>query len=158
MQVAWPTPTGGVMKRRIIIALVIMITVLLATPANAEAYENDYTGTQIKQCRFARNDVWNDSEIRDLIRCAFRTVGTSSQIDMALFVAEKESGFQEGAYNSSGCAGLFQHMVRYWPERYASFPKMDKWYHLGLNVFNPRSNVFITARMVGTGAWGPWDL
>jgi hypothetical protein len=146
------------MRYRIIIVLAVILTALLAIPASAKAYENDYTKTQIKQCRFARNDAWNDSEVRDLIRCAFRTVGDSKQVNTALIIADRESGFQEEAYNSSGCAGLFQHMVQYWSERYESFPLMDNWYNLSPSVFDPRSNAFITARMVGTGNWGPWSL
>lgn len=129
----------------------------------AHAYENSYEKWEKKECRFARNGDWSNSEIRDLIRCAFGKLNASSQVPHALYVAERESGFQERAYNAtgcngSGCKGLFQHHAAYWPGNFAAYPVMKRRFDVrNPSAFDPRSNTFVTARMVGpNGHWGPW--
>lgn len=110
----------------------------------------------------SRNGHWSNSEIRDLIRCAFIRLKEPGQIHQALYVAGRESGYQERAYNPtgcggpaySGCKGLFQ-WGGYWP--WGHYPKMNRRFNLPYDPFNPRSNSFITARVVKGGGWGPWS-
>ena len=70
---------------------------------------------------------------------------------MALAVADRESQFRPNAYNPSGCAGIYQHMLKYWPGRAAAygFP--------GWSAFNARANIIVTMRMVVQDGWGPWS-
>jgi hypothetical protein len=69
---------------------------------------------------------------------------------MALYVANRESKFHPNAYNPSGCAGIYQHMLRYWPGRAAAYG------FRGWSAFNARANIIVTMRMVNRSGWGPW--
>ena len=71
---------------------------------------------------------------------------------MALAIADRESHFEPHAYNPSGCAGIYQHQLRYWPGRAAAYG------FRGWSAFNARANIMVTMRMVHLSGWGPWAL
>ena len=142
--------------RLIWVVLIVVVLFLVFCTATAKAYEGEYNHNQIMECKFQGDNGWQLFEVRDVIRCAFIRVGDASQRGTAIAVADRESSFYCPAYNSGGYAGLFQHSVRYWPGRYASYPKTVKWFDLPSDPFDCRTNAFITARMVGSGNWGPW--
>jgi soluble lytic murein transglycosylase-like protein len=74
-----------------------------------------------------------------------------TDVDKALRVISCESGGDPNAQNpSSGAAGLFQHIPRYWPERAAlvGLP--------GASIFDPVANVAAAAYLVYTEGWSPW--
>jgi len=89
-------------------------------------------------------------QVKQLIRCAAEHWNVPGGADLALSIADRESHFHPKAYNSSGCAGIYQHMLRYWPGRAAAygFP--------GWSAFNARANIIVTMEMVQRGGWGPW--
>ena len=95
---------------------------------------------------------------RALIRCAFRTVGIPGEIPTALYVAERESGFNERAFNGI-CAGLFQMHLAYWQGRVnqylyrSQFP--NAWPQV--SAFNGRANALVAAKMVRQSGWSPWS-
>ena len=65
-------------------------------------------------------------------------------------IAWCESRLNPDARNtSSGAAGLFQHLPRYWPARAAAsgYPS---------DVFNPRTNAFVSAWLVETSGVQHW--
>lgn len=74
-----------------------------------------------------------------------------SDVDKALRVISCESGGDPNAQNaSSGAAGLFQHIPRYWAERAASIGLP------GASIFDPVANVAAAAYLVYTEGWSPW--
>jgi hypothetical protein len=93
-----------------------------------------------------------------LIKCVFTEVGIPGQHAYAEYVSDRESDDQPWAYNASGCAGLFQHMVTYWRGRalrlpLAQFPHRDT-----VSPFNARANAWAAAMLVKSGGWSPWAL
>jgi hypothetical protein len=123
--------------------------------APAHAYEGKYSKWAKQECRFARNGVWNNSEVRDLIRCAAIRVDNSKDIDAALAIADRESGFNEHAENSSSSAGgLFQWLDSSWPGD--RFPALSNNYKLPNSRFHPRAAAFVSLMVMkryGCGAW-----
>ena len=75
-----------------------------------------------------------------------------SDLDIALRVAQCESGLDPGAYNPSGpgYGGLFQHALTAWDARAAA----AGW--AGAGVFDPVANTAVTAWLVATDGWGHW--
>jgi hypothetical protein len=98
------------------------------------------------------NYDWREGsyQVRRLIRCAANHWNVPGGADMALYVANRESKFHPNAYNPSGCAGIYQHMLRYWPGRAAAYG------FRGWSAFNARANIIVTMRMVKRTGWGPW--
>jgi hypothetical protein len=89
-------------------------------------------------------------QVKQLIRCAAEHWNVPGGADLALYIADRESHFHPNAYNPSGCAGIYQHMLRYWPGRAASFG-FEGW-----SAYNARANIIVTMRMVAEDGWGPW--
>jgi hypothetical protein len=93
-----------------------------------------------------REGAWH---VKRLIRCAASHYGLDA--NKAIYIAWRESRFRPTAYNVFGkAAGIYQHLVRYWPGRAAEYGFRD-W-----SVFNARANIMVTMRMVRTYGWGPW--
>ena len=90
-------------------------------------------------------------QVRRLIRCAAERWKVPGGARLALYIADRESHFYPNAYNSSGCAGIYQHMLRYWPDRAKSFG------FRGWSAYNARANIMVTMRMVHEDGWGPWS-
>lgn len=98
---------------------------------------------------------------RTLVVCVFDHL-LPDQTAKALYVANRESHFGPMAYNPSGCAGVFQHQLRYWGSRVRSLMPRA-WlapylWRKGVSAFNAYANVWVTAFMVKQGGWGPWDV
>ena len=49
-----------------------------------------------------------------------------------------------------GAAGIYQHLLKYWPTRAEDFGFRD-W-----SAFNARANILVTMRMVKHYGWDPW--
>ena len=95
-----------------------------------------------------RRSAWH---VKRLIYCAADYFGVSR--DRALYVAWRESRFDPRAYNAGGpAAGIYQHLVRYWPERATRYGFPDA------SPFNARANILVTMRMVRRIGWWPWSL
>lgn len=98
----------------------------------------------------------------NLVACAFAWAGES--VPTALAIADRESHFVPSALNPSGCAGVFQHQLRYWLGRLREYmPKswVAPWVRdfaarWRSNVFDPYLNVWVAALMVRRHGWGPW--
>jgi hypothetical protein len=91
------------------------------------------------------------------IACAVGLWPVPGGLSYALAIADRESHFDPEAYNPSGCAGVYQQMLRYWPGRVrAWFPR--GWFWKVPRAFNMRANVIVSIRMVHAGGWGPWAL
>lgn len=77
----------------------------------------------------------------------------AADVDRALLVIHCESsGDPNVAHPSSGAAGLFQHLPKFWEERStkAGIP--------GANIFDPESNVIVAAWLVYSGGgWRHWN-
>lgn len=90
------------------------------------------------------------AQVEKLIRCAVDRWSVPGGADKAVAVARCESGmnpYREG----SGVGGVFQHSLRYWPDRATRFG-FDGW-----SVYNGRANVMVAiqyAHLYGWSAWG----
>lgn len=95
---------------------------------------------------------WRDGkrEVKHLIRCAARRWDVPGGPEKALDVARCESGFNPKAY-SSGNAGVYQHAVKYWPDRAEAYGFPD-W-----SVYNGRANVIVSIRMAHRHGWDAWS-
>lgn len=112
--------------------------------------------------------------MRALIRCVFTAVGIPGQISTALRVGGRESGLRPWARNPSepgacqtyvrtpegpsyGYCGTYQHGARYWHTRVTLLPERAFPRAPFIGPFQERANVWITAKMVKRGGWGPWS-
>lgn len=138
------------LRRHAVAALLIaaILTVAPASISQAAIPEGRYQ-VPPKIC----NIDWNKGtwQVRQLIRCAAAYWHVPGGAETALAIADRESQFRPHAYNPSGCAGIYQHMLRYWPGRASvyGFP--------GWSAYNARANIIVTMRMVKQDGWGPWS-
>jgi hypothetical protein len=117
-------------------------------PPRVASRETDISG-QSSLCPIDwRRSTWH---IKQLIRCAAAHYGVNE--DEALYIAWRESRYQPYAYNEEGeAAGVYQHLIKYWPERAVDFGSAD-W-----SVFDARANILVTMQMVRRYGWEPWSL
>jgi soluble lytic murein transglycosylase-like protein len=93
-----------------------------------------------------RRSTWH---VKQLIRCAAAEYGVDQH--KALSIAWRESRYFTNAYNATGrAAGVYQHLLKYWPERAADFGFAD------VSAFNARANILVTMQMVRRYGWYPW--
>jgi hypothetical protein len=71
-------------------------------------------------------------------------------------VGQCESGWNRLANNAGRYLGLFQHAATSWAGRVSTY--MPRWLRVGpfTRWRNSRTQIFVTARMVNGGGWGPW--
>lgn len=133
--------------------------VLLAFLFNPPTAYADVAPREAKVCMFQgmQRGKWTNDENVRTIKCFARKFGVS--VDQALYVAYRESRYNEWAFNdSSNAAGLYQHLLRYWAARADSYPNWQRWMRIRSDCWcNPRINAFVTVMMVREGGWGPWQ-
>jgi hypothetical protein len=141
-------------RRHVVAALTIaaLLTVVPATISQARI-----PGSQRPEVRHVPHKIcdydWHEGtwQIKQLIKCAADHWNVPGGESTALAIADRESRFRPTAYNPSGCAGIYQHMLRYWPGRAAAYG------FSGWSAFNARANIIVTMRMVVQDGWGPWS-
>lgn len=143
------------LTQALVIGLLLSTGAMMASPAAAHTGWHDFSRWERRQCRLG--PFGSDPHVKLLIRCAHRQVGQRADIGMSLMIADHESGFEPGAYNSSsGAGGLYQWLASSWPGR-ARFPKMFRQFGLPDSRFDARAAAFASARvMAGPGGFGPW--
>jgi hypothetical protein len=137
------------LRRHAVAALSIaaILTVVPATISNASIPADRHEAAKI--CNYDwHKGTW---QVKQLIRCAADHWHVPGGENTALAVADRESHFHPNAYNPSGCAGIYQHMLRYWPGRAAAYGFQ------GWSAFNARANIIVTMRMVKQFGWAPWS-
>ncbi len=140
----------SILRRHAVAALSIaaILTVVPATISHAGIPEGRLEAPA-KICDYDwQKGTWH---IKQLIRCAADHWNVPGGESTALAVADRESKFRPDAYNPSGCAGIYQHMLRYWPGRAAAYG------FSGWSAYNARANIIVTMRMVKQAGWGPWS-
>lgn len=86
-------------------------------------------------------------EWRSLVSAYF----APEHVDLALLIISCESGGDPNAQNpTSGAAGLFQHIPRYWESRVAGAGMP------GASIFDPIANVAASAYLAYSDGWGHW--
>lgn len=134
------------LRRRLLAAAIALPALLTLVPTSAHATD------RLVSRRLCDVD-WKESrrEVKRLIRCAARHWGSPGGPDKALEVARCESGFNSDAYNPGGYAGVYQHAIRYWPER------ADRWGFPDRSVYNGRANIIVSIRMANSAdGWRIW--
>ncbi|HET7236340.1 MAG TPA: hypothetical protein VFK59_07900 [Actinomycetota bacterium] len=131
--------------RRALVAALASVSLLIPAQA-AVAEETNEVPRHV--CDFDwREGTWH---IKQLIKCAARKWDSPGAPMKAIEVARCESHLNPEAY-SSGNAGLFQHAVRYWPDRADRFGQPDR------SAFNGRANIIVSIRMARSmGSWSAW--
>lgn len=105
------------------------------------------------QCRTSEGNGWSTRDVKQVIRCAFGRYAPA-QARKAISVARCESGFRPRAHDTPGVGGVFQHKYAYWHGRFRRW-RVHGW-HMRPSIYNARSNVVISARMVHAQGWGAW--
>jgi hypothetical protein len=144
--------TTMIRKSRGLVAASILTAVIMSFPdVTSEAM------VQHDQARVVSKKIcpidWRQSSwhVKQLIRCAASHHGVSTE--KALYVAWRESRYRPSAYNAAGgAAGIYQHLLKYWPDRAEDFGFSDR------SVFDARANIMVTMRMVKQYGWDPWAL
>jgi len=138
--------------RRHIVAALCIAAILAIAPASSSGAAIPRAGRSSQVPASVCNYDWRKGtfQIRQLIVCAANRWPVPGGAAAALAIADRESNFQPGAYNPAGSAGIYQHLLRYWPGRAASYG------FAGWSAFNARANIIVTMRMVNQGGWGPW--
>ncbi len=130
------------------LSIAVILTVIPATISHARIPEGRHEAPT-KICNYNwQQGTW---QIKQLIRCAADHWNVPGGVSTALAIADRESRFRPNAYNPSGCAGIYQHMLRYWPGRAAAYG------FSGWSAFNARANIIVTMRMVVRDGWDPWS-
>jgi hypothetical protein len=110
-----------------------------------------------RACRFQYLDGhvhWSVKEVKLTITCAVKRWPVS--LDTALYIADRESGFHQFAYNPSGCSGVYQWAGGTWASVLGDFPPLYK--RLGHSVWNARSNVMYAVKYAHNRGWSPWGM
>lgn len=106
-------------------------------------------------------DEFSAREVQLTVRSAARIFGIRSSTGRAFCIAERESGWNEYAFNSSSAAsGIFQHLRSYWSGRvaaYRSTARSSLTIRSGASPFNARANVLVSVRMMAQGQWYHWS-
>lgn len=145
--------TTMIRKCRALVAASLLFAVIMSFPtaptSDAAIVRDADRRVPAKICPIDwKKSTWH---VKKLIRCAAGQYGVSRK--KAIYVAWRESRFQPRAYNAvGGAAGVFQHLVKYWPERAETFGFEDR------SVFNARANIFVSMRMVRRYGWWPWGM
>jgi hypothetical protein len=151
MSAAWVIQpmTTMIRKGRAIVAASILTAVIMSFPATtSQAYlPRELRAVSPRVCPIEwRKSTWH---VKQLIKCAASHFGVARE--KALYVAWRESRYRPSAYNPGGrAAGIYQHLLRYWPSRAEAFGFEDR------SAFNARANIFVTMRMVRRYGWDPW--
>ena len=145
--------TTMIRKGRAFVAASLLTAVIMSFPAattsQAMIQRDERRVVTTKICPIDwRQSTWH---VKQLIRCAASHHGVSTST--ALYVAWRESRYRPSAYNAAGgAAGVYQHLVKYWPDRAADYG-FKNW-----SPFNARANIMVTMRMVRQYGWSPWSL
>jgi hypothetical protein len=138
--------------RRHMLAALSIAAILTVVPASVSQAVPLGVGRHAKVSAKVCDYDWRKGtfHVKQLIRCAAEHWNVPGGADLALHIADRESHYYPNAYNPSGCAGIYQHMLRYWPGRATSFG------FRGWSAYNARANIIVTMRMAHDGGWGPW--
>jgi Transglycosylase SLT domain len=145
--------TTMIRKCRTLVAASLLTAVIMsfpiATTSEAMVQRDQLRVVTTRICPIDwRRSAWH---VKKLIRCAATAHGVSP--DKALYIAWRESRYRPSAYNAAGgAAGIYQHLLKYWPDRAADYGFRD------LSAFNARANIMVTMRMVKQYGWAPWAL
>ncbi len=152
------------MKRLLTIGVLTVVLVSIASPAQAKEgrwigpCQGWYLGENLTPAIWNQDPARATRMMQRLIGCVFTEFAPGNS-GIALYVADRESSFYPWAANPSGCEGLFQHQIRYWPGRAAAYLKRG-WFGKGswpASVYDPRANAIAAAKMVAASGWGPWS-
>jgi hypothetical protein len=146
--------TTMIRKCRALVAASLLFAVIITTfptaPSSEAAIGRDtYRTVPARLCPIDwRQSTWH---VKRLIRCAAEHFDIAPR--KAIYIAWRESRFHARAYNAAGgAAGIYQHLVRYWPDRAKDYG-FRNW-----SVFNARANIIVSMRMVRRYGWSPWAV
>lgn len=145
---------------RITLAALILTGVLTSTPT-ANAQGRGACSGWFSEIRHDMPLAKQQDHTKRTIACAVALWPVPGGLDLALFIADRESHFDPEAYNPSGCAGVYQHMVSLWPGRlhWLHHDWFSPWmWDRGISAFNMRANVLVTIRMASTSGWSAWGF
>ena len=106
--------------KRLALLLSITLSITIWSPMTAQARTPLRTA-----CRFQHmdgHDGWNVTEVKRTIRCAVNRWPVPGGLDHAMYIADRESNFQQYATNPSGCRGIYQWLDSTWASVLDDFP------------------------------------
>lgn len=146
--------------------MVACLTLAMFAPAVAQAHhemDGKFRGShQTPSCIFRYydgNPTFDKSDVRATIRCAVRRWAVPGGLDMALYIARRESGLNWNADNPySSASGVYQFVDGTWFSQVSARRDFIKAQHLSTSVWNARANVLIAIRSAHGNGWGPWGM
>ena len=131
------------------IAFIFVLSSVLAFPNTVNTWRHD-------QCRYEtlQNATWTDYEVTRTIRCAVDHWPVLGGVDKAISVAQCESGLEANSENGI-YKGVYQQAIIYWDERFTIYSPV--WWELEPSIWNARSNVIVSIRMVHDNGWNGWS-
>jgi soluble lytic murein transglycosylase-like protein len=142
--------TTMIRKCRGLVAVSLLTAVIMSFPLTTTEAMIQRDTASAAPSRICPIDWRRSAEhVKRLIRCTASHFGVGSR--KAIHVAWRESRFRPNAYNAAGeAAGIYQHLLRYWPERAREYGFKDS------SAFNARANILVTMHMVRHYGWDPW--
>ena len=145
------------MKRTIVIAAILAALVGSTTQA-AQGAPKEW---RWQECRFSSLEpgVWTRREIVLTIDCALRKWPVPGGLDLAVAVAQCESGPDLKDPGTVSPLGTYQQIALYWPGRWQFWSPAHWKKPLAPEGANPRSNVVVSVRMAHADGswWGDWS-
>jgi len=141
--------------KKYLAVILAALAIAVATPAHAAGWRPPLKD----KCRFQFMDGhkdWSTKEVRYTIKCAVNRWPVPGGLTQAMYVANRESGYHQFAYNPSGCSGVYQWAQGTWSSVLNDFPPLYK--VLGHSVWNARSNVMYAVKYAHNRGWGPWGF
>lgn len=143
------------MPRRIISLSLAVLLLFAVAPTAAQG-----AAWRWNRCRFSSlqgDGGLNVYEVKKTIRCAVGKFPVTGGLTKASAIAERESGFHEGAQNpTSSACGVYQFVSGTWDGVHTMFhPFWHRW-ELRHYCTNGRANVLAAIRYAHRHGWGPW--
>ena len=138
------------MRRHVVAALSItaILTIVPASASQAEVIGHHYQ-VPATICSFDwQKGVWQVKGTDPMCRASLGGAGRSAARRCPSPTANRSS--HRTPTTLPGCAGIYQHMLKYWPGR------ADAFGFPGWSAFNARANIIVTMEMVRRAGWGPW--
>ena len=143
------------MTRAVRVLVVLAVLALTATSSFAHGDHGKLKWPGSWHWRNCQLPDVTDHQVIRLIRCAVDHFPTS--LGTAMYVANRESGYEPLADNGGCCKGVYQQHVTYWQGRVDSYNQaMPRRLEVPSSVYDGAANVLVSIRMAHRAGWGPW--
>jgi hypothetical protein len=134
--------------------IALVAATLVSTGTNALSAEAKVRDTQ-RYCRTSDGNGWSHKDVRQSIRCAATKWHVPGGPSKAVRIARCESGLNPRA-RLGQFSGVFQQGSSWWRGRFRQY-NPNHGYKLSRSIWNARSNIVVSVRMMHAVGLGPWS-